>query len=263
MPSCPEAYVFETGTNTVAAIRRLAAETIPQRDMLYFGANGKLSFDPPAEQTAVYDEYVSDPAKPVPFIGYTALGVPQEYMVGDQRFAATRTDVLVYQTEPLTEDVTIAGPLSPKLHVSTTGTDSDWVVKLIDVYPSDFPDNDPNPDGMKMGGYQQLVRGEPMRGKFRNSFEHPEAFTPGKVTEVDFTMPDINHTFRRGHRIMVQVQSSWFPLVDLNPQKFVDIPNAKRTDFQKATQRVYRSRQNASGLAVNVLEAMEQVTATH
>ncbi len=258
----PEAYVFETGTNTWRQYDAWPPKQSRSR-MLYFGANGKLSLDQPTEQTAVYDEYVSDPAKPVPFIGYTALAVPQEYMVGDQRFASTRTDVLVYRTEPLTEDVTIAGPISPKLHVSTTGTDSDWVVKLIDVYPSDFPDNDPNPDGVKMGGYQQLLRGEPMRGKFRNNFEHPEAFTPGQVTEVNFAMPDINHTFRRGHRIMVQVQSSWFPLVDLNPQKFADIPNAKRADFQPATQRVYRSRQHPSGLAVNVLEAMEQVTATH
>jgi predicted acyl esterase len=135
-------------------------------------------------------------------------------------------------------------------------------VKLIDVYPSNFPDNDPNPGGVKMGGYQQLLRGEPMRGKFRNSFEKPEPFTPGKLTEVNFDMPDINHAFRRGHRIMVQVQSSWFPLVDRNPQKFVDIPNAKSADFQKATQRVYRSRTAPSGIVVHVLGEAEHFIST-
>ncbi|HEY6935932.1 MAG TPA: CocE/NonD family hydrolase C-terminal non-catalytic domain-containing protein, partial [Terriglobales bacterium] len=170
---------------------------------------------------------------------------------------------LVYQTDPLEEDVTLAGPVSPKLHVSTTGTDSDWVVKLIDVYPPDYPEPeeekkrpaDVPPPVDSMSGYQQLVRGEPMRGKFRHGFEKPVPFTPGKVEEVDFSMPDVNHTFRRGHRIMIQVQSSWFPLVDRNPQTFVDIPNAKPSDFQKATQRVYRSASQPSGVEVEVLPA--------
>ena len=258
----PEAYVFETGTNVWRKYQAWPPKSTRLKT-LYFGANGKLSFDAPPQVAvdADFDEYVSDPAKPVPFVAYTTLGVPQEYMVGDQRFAATRTDVLVYRTEPLNEDVTISGPVTPQLHVSTSGTDSDWVVKLIDVYPDKFPDNQPNPDGMKMGGYQQLLRGEPMRGKFRNSFEKPEPFTPGKLTQVNFDMPDVNHTFRRGHRIMVQVQSSWFPLTDRNPQTFVDIPNAKVMDFQKATERVYRSRSAPSGVAVHVLEA-EQTTST-
>ncbi|MGI8741888.1 MAG: CocE/NonD family hydrolase [Bryobacteraceae bacterium] len=257
----PEAYVFETGTNVWRKYDSWPPKSTLART-LYFGANGKLSFDAPVDDRGSFDEYISDPAKPVPFVPYTALGVPQEYMVSDQRFAASRTDVLVYQTEPLSDDVTISGPVAPHLHVSTTGTDADWVVKLIDVYPFDYPDNNPNPDGMKMGGYQQLIRGEPMRGKFRNSFEKPEPFSPGKLAEVKFTMPDVNHTFRRGHRIMVQVQSSWFPLVDRNPQKFLDIPNAKAVDFQKATQRVYRSRTAPSGIAVNVLEPTEPVTST-
>jgi hypothetical protein len=200
----------------------------------------------------------------VPFIDYTSLGVPQEYMASDQRFASRRTDVLVYQTEPLEEDVTLAGPVSPKLHVSTSGTDSDWVVKLIDVYPPEYPEAEPAkrkretdvpPPLDSMSGYQQLVRGEPMRGKFRHSFEKPVPFTPGKVEQVDFTMPDVNHTFRRGHRIMIQVQSSWFPLVDRNPQTFVDIPNAKPSDFQKATEHVFRSATEASGVEVEVLPA--------
>ncbi len=263
----PKAYVFETGSN----VWRRYSEWPPkaaEAKTLYFHANGGLSFEPPASEPPAFDEYVSDPAKPVPFVNYTELEVPQEYMLSDQRFAATRTDVLVYETPVLQEDVTIAGPLSPKLFVSTTGTDSDWDVKLIDVYPPDYPDSkfdeakaedkgkprtDVNPPSFVMGGYQQLVRGEPFRGKFRHSFEKPEAFTPNKVEEVDFTMQDVNHTFRRGHRIMVQVQSSWFPLTDRNPQTFVNIPDAKPADFIKATERVYRAKGEASGIVVGVL----------
>jgi hypothetical protein len=178
-----------------------------------------------------------------------------EYMTGDQRFASSRTDVLVYQTEPLEEDLTVAGPLTATLYVSTTGTDSDWVVKLIDVYPGNYPDPDPNPREVRMGGYQQLVRGEPFRGKFRKSFENPVPFEPGKPDRVEFQLPDVFHTFRRGHRVMVQVQSSWFPLVDRNPQKFVKIGEAQPSDFQKATQRVYRSPKLASSITLGVLPA--------
>jgi putative CocE/NonD family hydrolase len=175
-------------------------------------------------------------------------------MTDDQRFAATRPDVLVYQTAPLTEDITFAGPIKATLFVSTTGTDSDFVVKLIDVLPDNSPDNEPNPTGVRLGGYQMLVRGEPMRGRFRNNYSKPEAMTPGQVTKIEFTMPDINHSFQRGHRIMVQVQSSWFPLVDRNPQKFVDINTATESDFEKATQRVYHRAANASKLTVSVLK---------
>jgi putative CocE/NonD family hydrolase len=189
-------------------------------------------------------------------------------MLSDQRFADSRTDVLVYETPVLQEDVTIAGPVSPRLFVSTTGTDSDWDVKLIDVYPTDYPDSkfdepkpedknkprtDVPPPSVTMGGYQQLVRGEPFRGKFRHSFEKPEPFTPGKVDEINFTMQDVNHTFRRGHRIMVQIQSSWFPLTDRNPQTFVNIPDAQPADFVKATERVYHAKGQASGIVVGVL----------
>jgi putative CocE/NonD family hydrolase len=176
-----------------------------------------------------------------------------EYMTADQRFASSRTDVLVYQTEPLDGDVTVAGPLTASLWISTTGTDSDWVVKLIDVYPGNYPDPDPNPRDVRMGGYQQLVRGEPFRGKFRKSFAIPVPFEPGKPDKVEFQLPDVFHTFGRGHRIMVQVQSSWFPLVDRNPQKFMKIDQARPSDFQKATQRVYRSEKMASGITVGVL----------
>lgn len=259
----PEAYVFETGTNVWRTYPSWPAPGA-QRRTLYFREQGGLSFVAPTAAGEANDSYVSDPAKPVPFLSTVALGVPQDYMVADQRFAATRPDVLVYATEPLEEDVTLAGPVSPRLFVSTTGTDSDWVVKLVDVYPPDrTTPAEPEPakktndvlpaPAVTLAGYQQLVRGEPFRGKFRKSFERPEPFTPGRVEPVGFTMPDINHTFRRGHRIMVQVQSSWFPLVDRNPQTFVNIPTAKPEDFRAATQRVYRGQGQASGIEVTVL----------
>jgi putative CocE/NonD family hydrolase len=255
----PKAYVFETGTNVW---RKYDAwpPTQARAKTLYFHAGGKLSFEPPSEKEG-FDEYVSDPSHPVPFVDYISTSVPQRYMVDDQRFAARRSDVLVYQTEPLEEGVTIAGPVSPKLKIASTGTDSDFVVKLIDVYPDDYPDNEGTitskrvlgPPAVRMGGYQQLLRGEPMRAKFRNSWEKPEPLTPRRLTAVDFTMPDVYHTFRKGHRIMVQVQSSWFPLVDRNPQTFVEIPNAKPEDFQKVIEQVFHRQDGASGVEVMVL----------
>jgi putative CocE/NonD family hydrolase len=175
-------------------------------------------------------------------------------MLDDQRFASDRPDVLVYRTDVLDRDVTLAGPITAQLHVSTTGTDSDFIVKLIDVYSGDHPNPEPNPAGVEMGGFQQLVRGEPFRGKFRNSFAQPEPFEPGKVAKIEYVMPDVYHTFRRGHRIMVQVQSSWFPLVDRNPQKFCDIYHASPEDFQRATQRVYRTPETGSCVRVEILE---------
>ncbi len=250
-PKLPEAYVFETGTNEWHKYDAWPPKNI-QAASLYLQAGGKLSFDAPRDES--FDEYVSDPAKPVPYIAGQAAGITREHMTDDQRFAATRPDVLVYQTEALDHDVTIAGPLTPSLFVSTSGTDSDFVVKLIDVYPDSFPDNYPNPAGVRMGGYQQLIRGEIFRGRFRHSFEKPEAFTPGKIEKIEYEMPDINHTFRQGHRIMVQVQSSWFPLADRNPQKFVpNIYDAKAADFEKATERVYHSRSAGSRVMVNIL----------
>jgi putative CocE/NonD family hydrolase len=247
-PKLPEASVFETGTN---AWRELPAW--PPREArpvpFYFGAGEKLSRQPPSEAGEAFDEYVSDPAKPVPFIEDVDIGMEREYMVADQRFASRRPDVLVYQTEPLEQGLTVAGPIVASLHVSTTGTDSDWVVKLVDVYPDDYPlqpgekPAGPNdaPAHSKMGGYEQLVRGEPFRGKFRRSYERPEPFVPGRIETIEFTMPDVFHTFRRSHRVMVQVQSTWFPLVNLNPQTFVDVNEATAADFHKATERVYRS----------------------
>ena len=255
----PEVTAFETGSNVW---RQYAAWPPVQAKprTLYFGPNGKLDWKQPATTGAGYDEYVADPRKPVPFIGYPATGVPREYMVSDQRFAAKRPDVLVYQSEVLEEDVTIAGPVVPKLFVSTTGTDADWVVKLIDVYPADYPQPEAERRGsdvaapaLALGGYQQLVRGNPLRAKFRHSFEKPEPLVPNKVEAISYELGQVNHTFRRGHRIMVQVQSSWFPLVDLNPQTFTRIPTAKPEDFVKATQRVYRAPDAASGVQVMVM----------
>jgi uncharacterized protein len=245
-----KAWLFETGTNQWRKFDAWPPKNSVARQ-IYFEAGGALSWTPP--KSAGLDEYISDPDRPVPLTGEIGQGMPGDYMTYDQRFAAMRPDVLVYQTEPLDHDITIAGPISPQLFVSTTGTDSDFDVKLIDVYPNDFPDPNPNPKGLHMGGYQQLVRGEPFRGKFRNSFEKPEPFVPGQRAHIAFDMPDVCHTFRVGHRIMVQIQSSWFPLTDRNPQKFVDIPNAKATDFQKATERVYRGA-DGSSIKLMVLE---------
>jgi putative CocE/NonD family hydrolase len=247
----PEAYMFETGRNEWHKM-----DAWPPKDgkfrTLYFQPQGKLANSAPAGAT--HDEYVSDPMKPVPFTPYITNRMDYNYMTDDQRFASSRPDVLVYQTEVLESDLRLAGPLKASLYVSTTGTDSDWVVKLVDVYPADAPDNNPNPAGVRMGGYQMLVRGEPFRGRFRNGFDKPEAFTPGKVEKVEFELPDVFHTFRRGHRLMVQVQSTWFPLTDRNPQKFVPIHEAKVSDFQKATQRVYTGGQSPSALVVRVLD---------
>jgi uncharacterized protein len=257
-PQLPEAYMFETGTNQWRKYESWPPKQA-QKTTLYFGANGKLTFDSPVG-TDGFDEYVSDPAKPVPFITDTAIGMTREYMTDDQRQAGRRTDVLVYQTDPLDQDVTLAGPVAPNLVVSTSGTDSDFVVKLIDVYPDDTPDHDPDPEtpnvrDVHLSGYQQIVRGEPMRARFRNSYEKPEPMEPNKATKVEWVMPDVNHTFRRGHRIMVQVQSSWFPLVDINPQKFVpNIYEAKAADFQKATQRVFHGKGNGSSINVWLLK---------
>jgi putative CocE/NonD family hydrolase len=249
-----EANVFETGTNQWWHFDDWPPKSSVEKS-LYLHAGGRLSFDPPSGDTmSPFDEYLSDPAKPVPYIGSVAIERTTEYMDDDQRFAASRADVLVYKTDELTEDVTLAGPVSVRLQVSTSGTDSDFVVKLIDVYSADFPNPDPNPANLQMGGYQQLVRGDVMRGKFRNSFEQPEPFTPGKAVALNWTMPDVFHTFRRGHRIMIQIQSSWFPLVDRNPQKFCNINEATAGDFQKATERVYRSPRAASHVEVRVLK---------
>jgi putative CocE/NonD family hydrolase len=167
----------------------------------------------------------------------------EEYMIADQRFLAGRKDLLSYESDPLDADLTIAGPISPNLFVSTSGSDSDFDVKLIDVYPS---------DDSELAGYQQLVRGEPFRGKFRKSFESAEPFVPGKIEELRFSMPDAYHCFKKGHRLMVQIQSSWFPLTDRNPQTFTEIPDAKAEDLLPAAEHIYRARRFASFVELNV-----------
>ena len=259
----PAAYMFETGTNVWRQYSAWPPKEAQSRS-LYLHAKGKLSFDPPAADELEFDEYVSDPRHPVPYVAYAATGVPQEYMLSDQRFAAKRSDVLVYESDPLEDDVTIAGPVVPHLEVSSSNTDSDFVVKLVDEYPPDY-DEPVQRDGSqsppldvalpaeKMGEYQMLIRGEPMRAKFRNGWDNPQPLTPNEVTAVSYEMQDVNHTFRRGHRIIVQIQSSWFPLVDLNPQTFTDIPKAKPTDFKSAMERVYHSTAHTSSLGVGVV----------
>jgi len=250
IPAYPKAWLFETGTNVW---RKFAAwpPADAQPRSLYLDANGKLGFD--RAETSGYDEYISDPGRPVPVTGEIGPGMPGDYMTYDHRFASRRPDVLVYQTAPLDHDVTIAGPITPSLRVATSGTDSDFDVKLIDVYPDDFPDPQPNPRNLHMGGYQRLVRGEPFRGKYRNSMAKPEAFQPNAPAKIEFAMPDVCHTFRMGHRIMVQIQSSWFPLTDRNPQQFLNIPTAKAADFHKANERVYFGGPDGSAIRVLVL----------
>ena len=259
----PKAWLFETGTNQW---RRFDAwpPKHAQTRTLHLDVRGKLQWQQPAAQA--FDEYLSDPNRPVPYVGAVSLAVRNDYMTEDQRFAATRPDVLVYRTEPLERDLSVFGPVTVDLKVSTTGTDSDFDVKLIDVYPGDYPDfNNPAPAPApgaqasapaisQMGGYQQLVRGEPFRGKYRKSFEKPVPFEPGKPDRITFKLPDVAHTFRAGHRIMVQVQSSWFPLTDRNPQKFMDIPRAKASDFVKATQRVFVGGADGSRIQLPVVE---------
>ncbi|MFO0877286.1 MAG: CocE/NonD family hydrolase [Gemmataceae bacterium] len=254
LDQAPEAWVFETGTNLWRKHDTWPPKASRPRSF-YLDAGGALRDNAPAgsKSDEGHDEYLSDPARPVPYINKTVIGMVTEYMTADQRFASQRPDVLVYRTAPLEQDVTLAGPIEVELFVSTTGTDADFVVKVIDVFPDDHPDPKNNPTGVKMGGYQKLVRGDVMRGKFRDSFEKPQPFVPGKVTPVRFTLPDIYHTFRPGHRIMVQVQSSWFPLVDRNPQTFVDIYTAGAGDFRKATHRIHRTAEHPSRISVRVM----------
>ncbi len=243
--------LFETGANQWRRGDTWPPANAIQRS-LYARAGGLLSFDAPTEPAA-FDEYISDPAKPVPYTDRTGPAMMADYIVGDQRFASRRTDVVTYMTPELTEDLTLVGDLTHSLWVSTSGTDSDFIVKLIDVYPDNYPDPDPNPTKVRMGGYQQLIRGEVMRGKFRESFEKPVPFKPGQPTLVEFTVNDIFHNFRTGHRLMIQIQSSWFPLVDRNPQQFLNINLAKESDFRKATQRIHRSSGMPTGIRVRVL----------
>lgn len=249
----PEALVFETGLNQWKSYDQWPPKQAKVKN-LYFHSNGKLSFTPPFEELdQAVDSYISDPNKPVPFSAEIRTSQGHLWMVEDQRFASSRPDVLVYQTDVLTENVTIAGPIIATLYVSTTGTDADWVVKLIDVNPGDTVDNVPNPCNVRMGNFQMLLAGEVFRGKYRNSYENPEPMNPDRVTKIEYDLRDKYHCFRIGHRIMVQIQSTWFPVIDRNPQKFVDIYHAKESDFQKATHKLYRSKKFPTNIRLNVI----------
>jgi len=246
---------FETGANTWKTYNVWPPVPFTEKN-LYLLPGGKLSFIAPDKKGKdSYDEYVSDPANPVPFVAdrNQTMDMQREYMTADQRFLADRKDVLSYQTDVLDHDVTIAGNIWANLHVSTTGTDADFVVKVLDVYPDTASNNKFTGNGVKMAGYQQMVRSEPIRGKYRNNISKPEPFVPGKVTAVNWELQDVLHTFKKGHRIMVQVQSTWFPLIDRNPQQFLDIMKANESDFIKATERVYTSGANPSFIKVRVL----------
>jgi uncharacterized protein len=238
----PEAYMFNTGTKKWQQFTEWPPKDIPPVK-IYFGENGKLSINKPLDEKAVF-EYVSDPAKPVPYTSQTEglTFTPRRFMSDDQRHASRRPDVLVFETDTLTEDVTIAGEILAKLKVAMTGTDADFVVKLIDVYPDNHPNYEHNPKNIVMGGYQQLVRHEVFRGRFRNSFEKPAPFTPNKITDVNVTLQDVLHTFKKGHKVMIQIHSTWFPYIDRNPQKYVEnIYKADEKDFIKSTIKVYGS----------------------
>ncbi len=252
----PEAWVFETGANRWRTFPDWPPAQASEA-FFFFGPGGSLSFEGPSGAGDAFDEWVSDPDRPVPFTSDVATGMTREYMVDDQRFASRRPDVMVYETEPLEEGMTLVGPLIADLWVSTSGTDSDWIVKLVDVFPPDAPDHPGLPRGVPMGGYEMMVRSEVIRGRFRNSYEEPEPFLPNEPTRIRLPLQDVLHTFRRGHRIQIQVQNSWFPLVDRNPQTFVEnIFLAREEDFLEATQRVYRSSDRPSGIQVLILPPM-------
>ena len=246
-----EAAVFETGTN---AWRFL--DSWPPRHTsptgLYLGANGTLTFDAPTQSAEAFDEYVSDPARPVPYTAELTHWYNPGFMTEDQRFASRRPDVLVYRTAPLDTDLTVAGPIDVDFVISTSGTDCDWVVKVIDVFP-DSGTGGTAEARARTGSYQMLVRGDVLRGKFRSGMSDPRPFVPDAATPLRFRLNDVYHTFRAGHRLMVQVQSTWFPMIDRNPGRYTDIWQASDTDFQRTTQRVYRSAAQASHLVLPVL----------
>lgn len=249
----PKIILFDTGVNRWRTFSHFPPESAPEYT-LYLGPSNKLLTSPPGDPpTVTFSEYVSDPANPVPFTVTVSTGMPRQYMLEDQRFAEHRNDILRFQTDVLQEDVTLAGPVEVTLWVSTSGTDSDFIVKLIDVFPDDHPNNSPRGSDIQMGGYQMMVRGEPMRAKYRNSWTNPSPMVPYQPTLVRFTMPDVLHTFKRGHRIMVHVQSSWFPLVDRNPQTFTDIYSCGEEAFKAATQRVYFSSEMPSRIQLRRL----------
>ncbi len=255
-PLKTEAITFQTGSNQWKSYDEYPPHKLITNRNLYFQANGRLSFDKPAQAGNVaFDSYISDPANPVPYrprpiepTYYPAGSGWFTWLVEDQRFAAQRPDVVSWETEPLIEDVTITGKLMAHLFAATSGTDSDWIVKLIDVYPENYTKN------IKMSGYQLMIANDVFRGRFRRSFERPQAVIPNQVNEYVINLHLVNHRFLKGHKIMVQVQSTWFPVIDRNPQKFVEnIYKAKDSDYQKATQRIFRSNRFPSHIALPVV----------
>ena len=250
----PEAFMFNTGRKKYEQFSKWPPVNA-RKQKLYFSANEKLSFDKPSSGS--HSEFISDPKKPVPYtmdIAGSFDVTPRNYMSEDQRFASSRPDVLVFETEPLTGDITIGGEISVRLNVSTTGTDADWIVKVIDVFPGDEKNSPYTDKGITLAGYQHMVRSEIMRSRYRNSFDKPVPMIANKITPVNFVLQDALHTFKKGHRIMVQVQSSWFPAFDLNPQKYLpNIYKASKKDFIKATHRVYHSTAAPSFLEVDVI----------
>jgi hypothetical protein len=249
----PEALMFETGNNRWRRFDHWPPKNLEHKT-LYFQAQGKLNERKPGDSGSAFkDEFPSDPKRPVPFTEAITTGMTQEYMTDDQRFANRRPDVLVFQTEPLAQDLTLAGPISAHLHVATTQTDADWIVKVIDVFPDDAVDK--NLPDKKTSGYHMHVRSEVLRGRFRNSYEKPEPFTAHQPDQVRVPLQDVLHTFKKGHRLQVQVHSTWFPLVDRNPQKYVpNIFYANDQDFTAATHTVFRSQDKASGIRIGVLK---------
>jgi putative CocE/NonD family hydrolase len=253
-----EALLFQTGSNKWVQFDSWPPKNATTREM-YFHEDGKLSFDAPQAATPQsFDSYVSDPAHPVPYRHRPIdMTYPDDHpggwptwLVEDQRFVDNRPDVLTWQTEELTEDMTVTGSVTAKLFASTTGSDADWIVKLIDVYPEKYPDD------WKLSGYELMVADEVFRGRFRKSFEKPEPITPDAITPFTIDLHTANHVFKKGHRIMVQVQSTWFPIIDRNPQTFVpNIFEAKESDYQKATQRIYRSKEYPSGVVLSLAPA--------
>ncbi len=261
-----EANVFFTGENEWRRFNEWPSKNIIFANA-YLEAGNDVKLELPGMDTTRkgraslynFEEYISDPAHPVPYTEDIGLGRTREYMTDDQRFASRRPDVLTFTSGILENDLTLGGPLVADLKVSISTTDADFVVKLIDVFPDEYKYDEKdfgkgNGQTYPMGGYQMLVRGEIMRGRYRNSFEKPEAFTPGKITEVKYTLPDVAHTFKKGHKLMIQIQSSWFPLADRNPQKFVDIYKCDDSDFQKATIKIYHDAANASKIILPVLK---------
>ncbi|MFT4205025.1 MAG: CocE/NonD family hydrolase [Chitinophagaceae bacterium] len=256
-PKLPEALLYDAGTNQWLGFDKWPAPTI-QKTALYLKGDDSLSFQAPLAK-ASRTQYVSDPAKPVPYEDGVQSDRGITYLNADQRFASKRPDVAVFTSPVLTDNTTLAGEVNAKLYVATTGTDADFIVKIIDVLPDTAANYKQGDKEIIASGYQRLVRAEVMRGRFRNSFEKPEPFVPNKPTLVPFSIPDILYTFPKGHKIMVQIQSSWFPLVDRNPQTFVDIYQAKESDFKKATITLFSQKDMPSRVELGILPEKSQV----